>query len=179
MYLQDIRQGDARVRAACRRIRRGSAKPALTRQNRTCRLSPGDFSKKITEFSSFVRDRPNAPADNFNNNGERVAYHAACHICRGLGVKDAPRELVASAATYVPCEEEEICCGFGGTYSAKFPEISARLLENKLADINATGASRVVVDCPGCILQIRGGAEKRKLSFKVSHIAELLVERLK
>ncbi|MDR2819898.1 MAG: LUD domain-containing protein [Desulfovibrio sp.] len=153
--------------------------PHLLEKESSLQYAVKDFSEKITDFSSFVHDKLNVTADDFNNNGEKVTYHAACHICRGLGVKEAPRELVASAATYVPCEEEETCCGFGGTYSAKFPEISAQLLENKLANINATGAARVVVDCPGCIMQIRGGAEKRKLPFKVTHIAELLAENLK
>ena len=49
-----------------------------------------------------------------------------------LGVKEAPRELIAAAADYVPAAEEEVCCGFGGTYSAKFPEVSAALLRKKL-----------------------------------------------
>lgn len=61
----------------------------------------------------------------------------------------------------------------------KFPEISAQLLEKKLDNIRRTGASRVVMDCPGCIMQIRGGTEKRKYDFKVSHIAELLAENMK
>lgn len=117
--------------------------------------------------------------EDFNNTGEKTTYHAACHICRGLGVKEAPRALIADAADYVPCNEEEVCCGFGGTYSMKFPEISARLLEKKLDNIRETGASRVVMDCPGCVMQIRGGAEKQGLGVKVSHIAELLAENMK
>ena len=75
--------------------------------------------------------------------------------------------------------EEEVCCGFGGTYSAKFPEVSAALLRKKLDGIADTGASRVVMDCPGCVLQIRGGAEKDGKGLKVTHIAELLAENLK
>ena len=91
----------------------------------------------------------------------------------------APRDLIADAATYVPCAEEDVCCGFGGTYSMKFPEISGTLLAKKLKHIEETGASRVVMDCPGCVLQIRGGAEKDGKGLKVTHIAELLAENLK
>ena len=91
----------------------------------------------------------------------------------------APRELIADAADYTPCNEEEVCCGFGGTYSAKFPEISAQLLRKKLDNIKATGASCVVMDCPGCVMQIRGGVEKEHLGIKVKHIAELLAENMK
>ena len=117
--------------------------------------------------------------EDFTNSGERVTYHASCHLCRGLGVKEAPRELIADAAQYVPCEEEEVCCGFGGTYSMKFPEISAQLLDKKLKNVRETRAARLVVDCPGCVMQLRGGAEKTGLNVKVQHIAELLAENLK
>ena len=115
----------------------------------------------------------------FNNSGEKVTYHASCHICRGLGVTKAPRDLIADAATYVPCAEEDVCCGFGGTYSMKFPEISGTLLAKKLKHIEETGASRVVMDCPGCVMQLRGGVEKQGMKVKVSHIAELVAENLK
>ena len=137
------------------------------------------FADKVIDFSSFVRDRLGLKPEDFTNSGERVTYHASCHLCRGLGVKEAPRELIADAAQYVPCEEEEVCCGFGGTYSMKFPEISAQLLDKKLKNVRETRAARLVVDCPGCVMQLRGGAEKTGLNVKVQHIAELLAENLK
>ena len=61
----------------------------------------------------------------------------------------------------------------------KFPEISAQLLEKKVNNMKATGADRLVVDCPGCVMQLRGGAEKQGLKIKVDHIAELLADNLK
>lgn len=137
------------------------------------------FADKIIDFSSFVHDKLGLKPEDFVNSGERVTYHASCHLCRGLGVKEAPRELIADAAQYVPCEEEEVCCGFGGTYSMKFPEISAQLLDKKLKNVRETRASRLVVDCPGCVMQLRGGAEKTGLNVKVGHISELLAENLK
>lgn len=137
------------------------------------------FAEKIIDFSSFVRDVLGMKPEDFENSGEKVTYHASCHLCRGLKVTEAPRELIADAAEYVPCAEEDVCCGFGGTYSMKFPEISGTLMDNKLKNIQATGASRVVVDCPGCVMQIRGGVEKKGQKVKVQHIAELLAENLK
>ncbi len=137
------------------------------------------FAAKVTDFSSFVRDVLGLTDENFVNKGEKVTYHASCHLCRGLGVKEAPRALIGAAAEYVPAAEEELCCGFGGSYSVKFPEISSQILEKKLENFAATGATRLVVDCPGCVMQLRGGAEKKKLPFKVTHIAELLAENLK
>jgi iron-sulfur cluster protein len=137
------------------------------------------FSEKIVDFSSFVRDTIGLDAGNFLNRREKVAYHASCHLCRGLGVRDAPRALVQASAEYVQAAEEELCCGFGGSYSVKFPEISAQLLEKKLEHYAAAGASRLVVDCPGCVMQLRGGAEKKKMNMAVTHISELLAENLK
>ncbi|WP_165064919.1 L-lactate dehydrogenase (quinone) large subunit LdhH [Desulfovibrio sp. ZJ200] len=137
------------------------------------------FADKIIDFSSFVHDKLELKAEDFVNSGEKVTYHASCHLCRGLGVREAPRELIADAARYVPCEEEEVCCGFGGTYSMKFPEISGQLLDKKLKNVRETRATRMVVDCPGCVMQLRGGAEKQGLNVRVDHIAELLAQNLK
>ncbi len=137
------------------------------------------FTDKITDFSSFVRDTLGLGADSFVNNGEKVAYHAACHLCRGLDVHAAPRDLIAASAEYVQSAEEEVCCGFGGSYSVKFPKVSANILAKKLENVSASGAERLVADCPGCVMQLRGGAEKKGLKLKVTHISELLNDHLK
>lgn len=148
-------------------------------ENDSQRAEAQAFAEKIIDFSSFVHDKLGMKPEDFNKSNEKVTYHASCHLCRGLKVIDAPRELIADAAEYVPCKEEDVCCGFGGTYSMKFPEISGTLMDNKLKNIKETGATRIVVDCPGCVMQIRGGAEKQKAGVKVQHIAELLAENLK
>jgi Fe-S oxidoreductase len=137
------------------------------------------FSEKVIDFSSFVHDRIGLSSLKLKPSGEKVAYHASCHLCRGLGVKDAPRALIAAAANYAPTAEEESCCGFGGTFSAKFPEISAELMRKKLANATATGAKRIALDCPGCAMQLGGGADRMKLDVRVSHVAELLAEALR
>ncbi len=137
------------------------------------------FVSKVTDFSSFVHNILKVDSNSFNKSDEKVTYHASCHLCRSLGVVDEPRNLIASAAEYVPCKEEDVCCGFGGSYSMKFPGISKNLLEMKLANAQETGATRMVMDCPGCVMQIRGGAEKNQQGLKVTHIAELLAERLR
>ena len=136
------------------------------------------FSAKIMDFSSFVHDKLGLDSFEIANSGEKVAYHASCHLCRALGVKEAPRAIIKAAADYTPSAEEESCCGFGGTFSAKFPEISAELMKKKLANISASGAKRLVLDCPGCAMQIGGGADKEKLGIRVSHISELLAESI-
>ncbi len=71
------------------------------------------------------------------------------------------------------------CCGFGGSYSfASHPDIARKILDDKLEAIRASGASRVAMDCPGCLMQIRGGLEKRESAVRAAHTIELLAERL-
>jgi iron-sulfur cluster protein len=136
------------------------------------------FSEKVMDFSSFVHDRLGLESLKLHPVGEKVAYHASCHLCRELGVKEAPRAILRAAAAYVPSKEEESCCGFGGTFSVKFPEISAELMRKKLENLAASGAACVALDCPGCAMQLGGGADKLKLGLRVAHVAEILAEAL-
>jgi Fe-S oxidoreductase len=138
-----------------------------------------EFSAKIIDFSSFVHGRIGLDRLEVKQRDEKVAYHASCHLCRGLGVKDAPREIIKASAVYTPSAEEESCCGFGGTFSAKFPEISAELMRKKLASAAASGAKRIALDCPGCAMQLKGGADREKLDLKVSHVSEILAESIR
>ncbi len=137
------------------------------------------FSTRVIDFSSFVHDVLGLRAERFRNTGNKVAYHASCHLCRGLQVAEQPRNLINMAAEYAQAEEEDVCCGFGGSYSIKFPELSEQLLNKKLDHIQATGARVMVADCPGCIMQLRGGCKSSDRDIEVRHIAELLAEQLK
>ncbi len=139
------------------------------------------FSEKIIDFSSFVSRYLKLNGEDFNseNQEDKVAYHASCHLCRGLGVKDEPRALLSYAGEYIKTDEEELCCGFGGSYSVKFPEISAKILEKKLQSIEGSGAEYYIADCPGCVMQLRGGVKKANKPIKVLHMAEFLNEKLK
>ena len=136
------------------------------------------FADKVWDFSSFVHDRLELQKRTMAPTLEKTTYHASCHLCRGLGGAEKARALIAAASSYVPAREEETCCGFGGSYSVKFPEISAELLRQKLDGIAATGVTRVALDCPGCTIQIHGGADKRGLDLKVVHVAEVLAEAM-
>lgn len=138
------------------------------------------FADKVIDFSSLVRDRLGVTAEDFTPGGQSVCYHAPCHLCRGMGVHEAPRDLMRIAGyDYLPNDEEEVCCGFGGTYSMKFPEISKELLAKKLAAASQTGAQTLVTDCPGCVMQIRGGAVNAGMNIEVRHMAEVLAKALK
>jgi iron-sulfur cluster protein len=131
------------------------------------------FSGKITDFRSFVNNYCN----NINNENKNktVTYHAPCHLIRGLNIKKSPEELIKKAGyKFVKSEFENQCCGFGGTYTIKYPEISAAQLEKKLKAAEETRAEILVTECPGCIMQLRGGADKQKRNISVLHLSEIL-----
>ncbi|MDA8133021.1 MAG: LUD domain-containing protein [Desulfobacteraceae bacterium] len=135
---------------------------------------------KLMDFSSFMVKVLKVRPEDFIQNQRRVAYHSPCHLCRGLGVTQEPRDLLGTAGLeYASCKDEDVCCGFGGSYSLEFPEISAEILGQKLDHVEATGADVLVTDCPGCVLQLRGGLEKKNSRIQVKHIAEIVADNLK
>jgi iron-sulfur cluster protein len=136
------------------------------------------LADKLIDFSSFMVNVLHAGPEMFRGNRRKVAYHAPCHLCRGMGVTREPRELIVAAGMeYVPARDEDVCCGFGGSFSLDFPEISAELLKRKLTNVEATGAEVLVTDCPGCVLQLRGGMDRKSgRKIEVAHIAELFTE---
>ncbi|NJB68586.1 iron-sulfur cluster protein [Desulfobaculum xiamenense] len=156
--------------------------PRLLADDPAMSLKAKQFADKVIDFSSFVRDVLGIGADDFQNVAvtTKTAYHAPCHLCRGLGVVGTSQELISdSGLDYVKADEEDVCCGFGGTFSMKFPEESKELLNKKLDNVAKTGAKQLLTDCPGCVMQLRGGARRRGDDLQVRHIAEALAERLK
>lgn len=107
--------------------------------------------------------------------GRRVAYHHGCHALRELGVRDAPLRLLAAAgAEVVPWEAAEECCGFGGLFSVKNPEVSAGMADRKLDTVPEVDV--LTSADGGCLLQLRGRMERRDLDLPIRHLAELLWE---
>jgi L-lactate dehydrogenase complex protein LldE len=109
-----------------------------------------------------------------------VTYHDSCAGLRELGVKAQPRALLAKAGvTVAEMTQPEQCCGFGGTFSIKFGDISTHIAERKCADIAATGADTVVLGDLGCMLNIEGRLRRRgDLKTQVLHVAEVLTGKL-
>jgi len=109
-----------------------------------------------------------------------ITYHDSCHLKRTLHADQSPRELLQKAG-YELTEmfECDICCGMGGSYSLKLPEISSPILQRKLTNIKNTGAPVVAMDCPGCVMQIRGGMDQDGAPVRVRHTAEILAEQVK
>jgi L-lactate dehydrogenase complex protein LldE len=109
----------------------------------------------------------------------KVVYHASCHLLRELGVRDEPRRLIAQVAgtELVDIELAEQCCGFGGTFAVKYPQISDAMLQKKIAALKRTGAETLVSCDAGCLLHIAGRLRRQGESVRVMHLAELLTAR--
>lgn len=105
-----------------------------------------------------------------------VAYHDACSGLRELGVKLQPRQLLASVGGLRLQElpEAEVCCGFGGTFCIKYPEISDKMVSDKVADIVGTGVEAVLAGDLGCLLNIAGKLYRQGQRIEVRHVAEVL-----
>ena len=104
-----------------------------------------------------------------------LTYHACCHGLRGLGIDEQPRQLLAGAgARLVPLPEADSCCGFGGLFAVKLPDVSGAMLARKCRQIATTGADTVVVTDVSCAMHMQGGLDRAGSSTRVRHIAEVL-----
>lgn len=106
----------------------------------------------------------------------RLTYHASCHLLRELNVAEQPRKLLQAvrSAGFEELPESQDCCGFGGVFSVEHPEISAAMLERKMANIASSHAD-VVVSCDaGCIIHINGGLQRQGRPGCAMHLAEVL-----
>ena len=105
-----------------------------------------------------------------------VTYHDSCHLLRNLKVAEQPRQLIAgvAGARFVEMTDADRCCGFGGTFAVKYPDISVGMLEDKVAAIRETGAEAVVGCDMSCLMHIQGMLSRRRIPVRTMHIAELL-----
>jgi len=126
---------------------------------------------EVWELSAFLDDRGGSVAR--TNEGKRVAYHDSCHMLRELRIADAPRRLLErSGAAIVPLARPDLCCGFGGTFSVRQPEVSLAMADDKLA--GASGADALVTADPGCLMHLRGRSEHESRDVPVVHLATAL-----
>jgi L-lactate dehydrogenase complex protein LldE len=106
----------------------------------------------------------------------KIAYHASCHLLRELGISDEPRRLIAGVdgTEWVPMAQAEQCCGFGGTFAVKYPQISDAMLQKKIAALKRAGADTLVSCDAGCLMHLAGRLHRQRESIRVMHLAELL-----
>ena len=136
------------------------------------------IGEKCTDFCKVFYDEGGLK-DEGDGKPLTVTYHDSCHLKRTLGVTEEQRELLkhTKGVEFKEMDEHDVCCGFAGSYSISWPEVSAPILERKIENIKASGAQCVVVDCPGCMMQIKGGLDAHGVDVEVKHTAELIAEK--
>ncbi len=134
--------------------------------------------KRLFEFSEFLVDVAKV-TDLGASFPHKVTYHDSCHLLRELGIKRQPRELLGKVRglEFIDLNYSEECCGFGGMFSVKFPEISGTMGEVKATHIEASGAEYVTACDPSCLMHIDGVLRRRKSAARTIHLAGILASQ--
>jgi L-lactate dehydrogenase complex protein LldE len=133
------------------------------------------MGKRTYELVSFLVDIMGMTGVDASYAGT-ITYHDSCSGLRELGVKDQPRKLLRSVkgTKLVELPGAETCCGFGGTFCIKYPDISVRMASDKTADVAATGADTLLAGDLGCLLNMAGRMTREGRAVRVRHVAEVL-----
>jgi L-lactate dehydrogenase complex protein LldE len=140
---------------------------------RVARITP-----KVWEFSRFLLEVLHV--EDLGARLDRVVtYHDSCHALRELRIKDGPRKLLSRVRglRLVEMDAAEECCGFGGTFSVKFPEVSGAMARTKIDSIARTGAGTVVSLDSSCLMQLQGALRRAGSNVRTMHLAEVLASR--
>lgn len=138
-----------------------------------------EICTKIYEFSEFLVDI--LKEIDFNGHfPHRVTYHDSCHVVRGLGIREQPRKLIQEIRDidFIEMEKSDLCCGFGGTFSYKFKNISIEMVKRKCRYIEESKAEYCIGADSSCLMNIEGYLLKNKFKAKTLHIADLLAQSL-
>ena len=143
--------------------------------------SPGDkhraevLAGKVWEFSEFLVDKLGVTDLGAEYPG-RATFHDGCHGLRELGVKSQPRRLLEKVRglELIEMDECETCCGFGGAFSVKFPQVSTSMAQVKAESISRSGAGVVISNDPSCLMHLNGYMQKQGKSVRCLHLAEVL-----
>lgn len=133
------------------------------------------LADRTHEFSSFLVNVLGVTDVGASYRGT-VTYHDACHLLRELRIGQEPRTLI-DAVDGLELREmphSDACCGFGGLFSVKFPDISAAILDDKLRNVQASGATVLVANDCGCLMHLAGAMARRGIRVRAVHLAELL-----
>lgn len=140
------------------------------------------FCDKVYELTTFLVEvaqyQPQTQVSGLEQ--RRITYHDSCAGLRELGIKQQPRELLSRCAGVEVTEmpETEVCCGFGGTFCVKFPEVSNNMVTNKLHNAASVQADMLLGGDLSCLLNIAGRAHRLGQTIEVRHVAEVLAGHL-
>lgn len=152
--------------------------PALFADNESMRSRAKAVADRTHELTSFIVNVLGVECVPGGCDG-KIGWHDACHGLRELGLRDEPRRLLRNldAAEFVELEHADVCCGFGGTFSVKYPEISTAMLDSKVESIVRSGVSTVSACDASCLMQISGRLSRLGHKVETKHIAEVLAPR--
>ena len=137
-------------------------------------------ARRTFEFSQFLVHVLKAHESGFPNGCGKITYHASCQLTRELGVRTEPIDLLNSikGAQFVPMKNADRCCGFGGVFMGKMPEISMALADDKVDSVLETKVDTVTGCDHGCLMNIIDATKRRGGGFEVKHLAVVLAEAL-
>ena len=137
------------------------------------------LADKTHELISFLADVLKVEGVDAQFRG-KVTYHDSCSGLRELGVKQQPRRLLASVEglELVELQEAEVCCGFGGTFCVKYPEVSNKIVETKAEHIEGSQADLLLAGDLGCLMNMAGKLKRRGAKVEARHVAEVLAGKL-
>ena len=135
------------------------------------------FSKKVQELISFLFKIPDRKKLHSNFKGT-ITYHDSCSSLREAGVKHQARELLQEikGLKIKELKHTEVCCGFGGTFCVKYPQISERMVSEKVADAEASGAEILLSGDLGCLMNIAGRASREGKKIECRHVIEVMAD---
>ena len=136
------------------------------------------LANRIYEFSEYLVDVVEVEDLGARFDG-KLTYHDSCHLLRGIGVEQQPRKLLRriAGADFIEMRNSDYCCGFGGAFSIKYPDISNAMVTDKVQNIIDTGADAVVGCDMGCLMNIQGKLSRLGSPIKVMHLAQILASQ--
>jgi L-lactate dehydrogenase complex protein LldE len=149
--------------------------PGLLKDDPALKAAAEALAKKTYELSQFLVDVLGVTSVESSFRG-KVTYHDSCHLLRGLGESRAPRVLLrgVKGCELVELPGSDECCGFGGSFSVRLPEVSTAILDKKLANAESTGVDCLVACDAGCLMQMGGGLSRRGSRLRAMHLAQVL-----
>ncbi len=139
-----------------------------------------EISARTFEFTEYITQKLGifdlSPFQDKSAERINVTYHESCHLNRELGISKEPISLLKSLGNIVliDMDQSEVCCGFGGTFSTKYPEISTAMAEEKVANVKQSGADVVTAADMSCLMHMSGLIMRKNLDIKSLHIAQLI-----
>ncbi len=149
--------------------------PALFKGDAHWETRAAAFAARVHELMSFLVDVLGMEKVDAVHEGT-VTYHDSCAGLRELGIAGQPRRLLSSVSGLEMREmrDADVCCGFGGTFCVKYPDISNRIVEEKTSNIKASGAETLLAGDLGCLMNMAGKLQRQGMDVKVRHVAEVL-----